>query len=219
METTVEIDAVGLSGDNLLSDLAVQVAEQSAFMRRAETLAASAAVDVGFLLIQAKDACQHGQWLPFLSKAGVGERYAQRLMQLARSGLTPDTVSDLGMKAALALVANRCLPAEGEALIVAVGDAGLGDDAAAFIWHSAEKPGQIELMSLHSLGHQWGHGIAFKEPVAAEAGKLIFDWVDRMLDQRHGEMRFEVVPDDDGGFAGLCRGIRDQIQESSRGAH
>mgnify|MGYP007115645966 CR=1 FL=1 len=48
------------------------------------------------MLLAAKDAAPHGTWLPFLDRAGVPERKAQRLMTLARSGLKSDTVSDLG---------------------------------------------------------------------------------------------------------------------------
>jgi hypothetical protein len=48
------------------------------------------------LLIEAKADCRHGEWLPFLNRAGVPERKAQRLMTLARSEMKSDAVSDLG---------------------------------------------------------------------------------------------------------------------------
>lgn len=63
----------------------------------AEALAAAEhALNAGRMLCEAKDACRHGEWLPFLTRAGVHERSAQRWMKLHRSGLKNDMVSDLG---------------------------------------------------------------------------------------------------------------------------
>ena len=42
------------------------------------------AYDVGQELIQAKDLCRHGEWLPFLERAGIHERNAQRMMRYVR---------------------------------------------------------------------------------------------------------------------------------------
>jgi hypothetical protein len=96
-----------LEGSNHLADLAERIREAEQAMQDAALEAAKRALEAGHLLIEAKEACRHGQWLPFLAKAGMGERKAQRLMQLARSGLKPDTVSDLGIKGALDLIAMR----------------------------------------------------------------------------------------------------------------
>lgn len=49
------------------------------------------ALEAGRLLAVAKDECKHGQWLPFLKRANVAERQAQRMMQLARSGMKSET--------------------------------------------------------------------------------------------------------------------------------
>jgi hypothetical protein len=66
------------------------------------------ALEAGRLLVDAKEAAAHGTWLPFLERAGVQERKAQRLMTLAKSGIKSDTVTDLGgIKAALEYVAKR----------------------------------------------------------------------------------------------------------------
>lgn len=65
------------------------------------------ALEAGRLLVAAKAECKHGSWLPFLERAGVHERKAQRLMKLARSGLKSDAVSDLGgIKGALEFLAQ-----------------------------------------------------------------------------------------------------------------
>ncbi|MGB6118524.1 MAG: DUF3102 domain-containing protein [Mesorhizobium sp.] len=62
----------------------------------ARTESVELAQEAGRKLVSAKAECKHGQWLPFLDRAGVQERKAQRLMKLASSGLKSDTVTDLG---------------------------------------------------------------------------------------------------------------------------
>lgn len=65
-------------------------------------------IAAGHALVAAKDECRHGQWLPFLARAGIHERQARRLMQLAQSGVKPDTVSDLGgIKSTLEFLSKR----------------------------------------------------------------------------------------------------------------
>src|SRR3954465_11092633 len=94
------------TGHNRLGDLADRIREANAAMLAASQEAAERALQAGRLLIEAKAECQHGDWLPFLERAGIHERQARRLMQLARSGLESDTVSDLGIKGALDLPAQ-----------------------------------------------------------------------------------------------------------------
>ena len=55
-----------------------------------EYLAAAAA------LVEARDLCEHGEWMPWLEKTGIPERTAQRMMQLARAGIKSDTLTVLG---------------------------------------------------------------------------------------------------------------------------
>jgi hypothetical protein len=64
------------------------------------------AIDAGDLLIEAKQQLgKHGQWLKWLSEhCGVTERTAQRYMRLARHKAKYDTVSDLTLNGALALL-------------------------------------------------------------------------------------------------------------------
>jgi hypothetical protein len=57
------------------------------------------------LLIEAKAEVPHGQWLPWLKQIDVPIRTAQRYMQLSR--VECDTVSHLGIKAALAEISHR----------------------------------------------------------------------------------------------------------------
>ena len=83
-------------GSNRLAVLAAVIAEAH---REAVELARDSikrAMDAGAALVEAKALAGHGGWLPFLERAGIAERTAQRYMRLASSGLEPDTVSDLG---------------------------------------------------------------------------------------------------------------------------
>jgi Protein of unknown function (DUF982)/Protein of unknown function (DUF3102) len=98
-------------GSNHLADLAGRVRDADQVMQVAARQAAEQALEVGRLLIEAKEACRDGQWRPFLGSTGISERKAQRLMQLVRSGLEPATLSDLGLKGALNLLAMPRRPA------------------------------------------------------------------------------------------------------------
>ena len=61
----------------------------------------------GVALLEAKEVCQHGSWGDFLKEAGITERTAQNMMRLARAGMKPETVADLGgVKAALQSLAT-----------------------------------------------------------------------------------------------------------------
>lgn len=83
-------------GDNRLPELAVQIRRAHADVQEAAKTAAQKMIEAGRGLIEAKELCAHGQWLPFLKEAGVHERTAQRYMKLAASNLESDTVSLLG---------------------------------------------------------------------------------------------------------------------------
>ena len=111
-----------IDGDNRLTDLAERIRSADQRMAAASREAAELSLEAGRLLIEAKAECRHGQWLPFLERAGMAERQAQRLMTLARSGLKTDTVSDLGIRGALEMAAKRKLPKPGEVLIVSIGE-------------------------------------------------------------------------------------------------
>ena len=57
--------------------------------------------------MEAKAACGHGEWLPWLAAAGVPERTAQRMMKLSAAGFESDTVSDLGVAECLWWLAHK----------------------------------------------------------------------------------------------------------------
>lgn len=81
---------------NSLTAAADDVRRVTAACEQAERDAVTHAMDAGRMLCEAKEQCAHGQWLPFLERAGVSERKAQRWMKLHRGRLTSDTVSLLG---------------------------------------------------------------------------------------------------------------------------
>ena len=73
---------------------------------KATAEATQAYLDCGAALLEAKESCGHGDWLPWLAASGVPERTAQRMMKLAATELKSDNVTDLGgVKAALDFVA------------------------------------------------------------------------------------------------------------------
>lgn len=99
------------------------------------------ALEAGALLVAAKDAAAHGTWLPFLERACIPERKAQRLMTLARSGLKSDTVSEMGgITAALKVLSRRKLPNAGSCLEIVTrrGERIMSTGA---IWPSVEHAG------------------------------------------------------------------------------
>lgn len=86
---------------NTLADRAETVRELIAGSDAAHRECIGKALEAGRLLVTAKSDCKHGEWLPFLKRACVPERKAQRLMQIAESNLESDTVTDLGIGGAL----------------------------------------------------------------------------------------------------------------------
>lgn len=81
---------------NSLTAIADDVRRTNHAAEQAERDAIAHALEAGRLLCEAKEQCPHGQWLPFLERAGVPERKAQRLMKLHRGRLQSDFVSYLG---------------------------------------------------------------------------------------------------------------------------
>ena len=71
---------------------------------RAET--AGAIFSMGQWLVKAKAATAHGDWLPALERQGIPERWAQRAMTLVNRGVKSDTVSYLGIRTCLEMLAG-----------------------------------------------------------------------------------------------------------------
>jgi Protein of unknown function (DUF3102) len=106
---------------NSLTELADRIKDAVATAEASEKTAIENTIGAGHLLHEAKDTCRHGDWLPFLERAGIPDRKAQRFMRLAWSGLKSDTVSDLGgIKAAFRWCAQLRLPNAGEFLSISL---------------------------------------------------------------------------------------------------
>jgi len=104
---------MAIQTSNRLTDLAESIRAATTKAKTASVESAEQYLVAGHLLIAAKAEVAHGHWLPFLEMAGVSKRQAQRLMQLANSGLKSDTVALLGVKAALESLARMKPEAEG----------------------------------------------------------------------------------------------------------
>ena len=87
---------------NYLADLAERAGEAYRLGRRRSVEAAAAYLDCGHLLAKAKAECGHGQWLPFLERADIPKRTAQRMIRLASADLSADDLASRGVRAALA---------------------------------------------------------------------------------------------------------------------
>ena len=98
-------------GDNYLPALAHAITVALAGHRNAALKSAEHAIEAGRLLVDAKAAVAHGEWSAWLkANCSLGERSAQRYMQIFRSGLNPPQVADLGIRGAAEALAKRKPP-------------------------------------------------------------------------------------------------------------
>jgi hypothetical protein len=96
------------AGSNALPVLAARIKAEHNAVSTALMDSLRHAIACGEALIEAKALAAHGGWLPWLESCGISERTAQRYIRLARNRSTietkSDTVSDLGIRGALALI-------------------------------------------------------------------------------------------------------------------
>ena len=165
---------------NNLTVLAAKVKDSLAASAAAERSSIEAALEAGKALCEAKDACKHGGWLPFLEEAGVQERKAQRYMQLARSGLKSDTVSDLGgIKATLKWLERLPeLPDEQHCVHVECGE------LSAVVWHDGAGHRYMVWRSADT----WVDTL--RRPIIKP--EHVYRFLFNSLDDRCAEMRFDV---------------------------
>ncbi|WP_156465138.1 hypothetical protein [Mesorhizobium sp. Root552] len=150
---------------NNLADLAERVKLENERSAAAHLSAIDSALSAGSLLIDAKEQCKHGEWGSFLSRAHVHERQARRLMQLARSGLTSDMVSDIGgFKAALDWLGRVKLPDPDEVVFITV--EGRRDAIVSIL--PSEKAGKFDV----SATSEEGTYFFTEHPVPAESIRL-----------------------------------------------
>lgn len=194
-----------LALSNALADLAERVKKSVQAQASAEGHAAREALAAGEMLLQARAEATHGTWLHFLERAGVDERKAQRLIRLARSGLKPDTVSDLGgVKASLRWLSGLALPRDGQALMARVG---ANDDAPSYGLVTPALDGHgydvasINLSSGEVVSTRPGRPCVGDEPTVWTVFFMLMEGVAPLAD-----LTFEVVNDDDGEWGQQVRG-------------
>jgi len=91
-----------MRGDNRLPVLVTELAAAIERYRAGQRSMIDGYLAAGELLAEAKATVKHGQWLPWLGAQGVKPRQAQRMMQLAASGLTAEEIARAGgIRAAL----------------------------------------------------------------------------------------------------------------------
>lgn len=110
---------------NRQAELAHMVKDATERFRRSSLEAHAAYLEAGHALAEARSEAKKGEWRPFLEAAGVGERTARHMMQIARSGAVAETVATFGGVRALLewlRVADRIVEAERFALLNFAGD-------------------------------------------------------------------------------------------------
>ena len=81
---------------NYLTVAAAEVRDELATYKRSSHAAHTAYLAAGAKLVEAREVAQRGEWGPFLAACGVESRTAQNMMQLARTGLSAEQVTDHG---------------------------------------------------------------------------------------------------------------------------
>lgn len=158
---------------NSLTDMADRVATANAEFVAASRTAFDRALLVGGLLLDAKADCQHGDWLPFLRRAEVAERHAQRLMAIARAGIKSDMVTDLGgVSAALRFLSSARLPDASELLIIYHDNFDrdgrpLDGDGSVALVHPDADPKWL-FVDGYDIGASYGASVTSRKPMSRE---------------------------------------------------
>lgn len=178
----------GLS--NSLADLAERIRDADRQSCEAERSAIEKALEAGHLLCDAKRECRYGDWGPLLQRARVHERKARRLMQLARSGLKPDTVSALGgIRFALEWLSTLPVaPQSGSHVLVSL-DGFSGEYDEPFVVITPRDDGDLWIYRFY-LGANEPWWEQPRRPVKQDA---MWPIVFTLLDNRALEMRFASV--------------------------
>lgn len=183
---------------NSLSDFAERIREINEASLAAQRLSIEKAHEAGAMLCHAKDRCPHGQWMPFLERAGIHDRQARRLMQIASAGIQIGHVSKMGgIKATLAYLAKLKLPPEGDILYISREESSDGSECA-WIEHAKGAPGMFNVTSIKA------HDKVFdlERPISGTTERLpsggyynaLWNIVELMVDIPHDEREFTVMP-------------------------
>ncbi len=127
---------------NRLPVLAAEIRKAHAGVQEAEQVAAQGAINVGHALIEVKTLVKNGEWLPWLKEhCRISERTAQLYMRIARFGIKPATIADLGgINAAASFLTMHKTPDPGRVLFVY-----LRNEIMAAVTPASEYPGYFHL--------------------------------------------------------------------------
>lgn len=200
---------------NMLAAQAEAIKTNLALADTAEKAAAETRIDAGHALIHCKKNCHHGEWSAFLSRAGLHERQARRLMQLARSGLKPDMMSDLGgFAATLEYIAKRdqfqtLLPNQTEMLAVYKPGSTVEKEPIAFVWEASKYPGSyhvvIMLLAIDGFVETTKRPILGKPPSSEGAGTYpVWVHLEGTLGVKLSEYEFRAQPMDVEFIESVC---------------
>ena len=81
---------------NYLTELADQAGRAWQRHRTHRVAAATAYIDAGHALAEAKRECRHGEWLAVLERAGIPARTARNMRAIAESGLNAEAITEQG---------------------------------------------------------------------------------------------------------------------------
>lgn len=135
---------------NRLCILAAEVARLHTEAEAHSKEAAEKAIKAGLALIEAKSLVKHGEWMGWLAGAAINDRKAQRYMQIARSGLKSDTVSDLGgIKGTIAFL-GKWQPPQAEDALFIYADMQRATDMqdVAYVWEDRQMPGHYHVFAI-----------------------------------------------------------------------
>ena len=165
----------------LSTDLKSRIADHHAKAQAAAEKAITHGLEAGKLLLQAKDDCDHGGWLPFLKSLNLNSRTAQRYMRLAKNedALKSDSVSHLNMTQSLELLSSKhpdSVNIEGGPSLFDFGISGLSEDvqlsaipedgSLVFITPSSKHPGFYFVEKFDEANSQM---VGWKRPIREDA--------------------------------------------------
>jgi hypothetical protein len=217
--TTMATETTALAASNSLTDLAARIKVEHAAAAEKLSEALRHAMAAGDLLIEAKGLVKHGQWLPWLKDhVDISERTAQLYMRVAKNRAEIEAqkrndVADLSLGEAMALLAlssdvrkllmfaKECEGLEGEELVQACLDAGVGvvvsKNYNRFAGRSDEERREWKLFTLWLIrqGHSADWAAHHVEWVMRSGDGGVAEWLGEEGDLFRARLRMRPMPD------------------------
>ncbi len=170
----------------IAKNLKIEITNHHLQAQAAADTAIKHALEAGKLLIEAKEVCNHGDWLPFLESIDINPRTCQRYMRLAKNEhlLINDSVSHLSVTQSLEYLSSKKpgpVKFDGGPPLIDFGISGLSNNAQlstilkdggiVFITPSSKDPEFYFVEKLHGCDFVEG----WKRPVAGDAVRCCLD--------------------------------------------